>query len=756
VVVHDAGTYDQRVFVAMEFVEGQTLAAWLAEASRTQREILTLFAAAARGLGAAHAAGLVHRDFKPQNVMVGAGGKVRVMDFGLARAITGAGAPEASAEESAPEASAPAVPADAALTMTGELLGTPLFMAPEQFAGQRTDARTDQFSFCVALYQALYGEHPFRAGALATLMADVAGGAVKPAPPRTAVPVWLRRVLLRGLSTDPAQRWPSMDALLDALERDPARARRRFVAGAVGVGVVAALAAGVWGMARHREPLCQAGARHLAGVWETGGGGPSHERVRAAFLSTGLDYAAETWGRVAAALDGYVARWLAAYRDACEATHVRGEQSADVLDLRMDCLNRGLGGVSALVDLLATADRDVVAGAVNATGALPDLDRCSDVAALRAVLPPPRDAATSRRVEELRRRAAELKALTDAEKTQEAVRRSRPLVAEARAVGYGPLLAEILGTTGLAQRSGGDAAAADRSFEEAIEVAIASRDDAAAADTISLLAGSISTDFGRDLEAGRLIGLGEAILARLGPGHDRTRSWLEVARGNVRANEGNVAEAQRAYRRAVALKEKALGPDHPDVALSLNNLSDELLAGGDARAALEPNSRAIAIVTQAFGPESGQLGRLLSNRGEVLNALGRSREALPLFDRSLQVWPRAIGADSELLAYPLTGKGEALLLLGRAREAIAPLERALALRVATHETRSPLGDTRFALARALWDSGGDQTRARALAAAARDDFAALPPNPASRARAEAWLAAHPARGIVARTRTQLR
>jgi len=179
VVVYDAGTYDDRVFVAMEFVEGQTLAAWLAERPRAAREILTVFEAAARGLSAAHAAGLVHRDFKPQNVMVGAGGKVRVMDFGLARPIAAEEAPR----DGAPVA-AKVAPLDsgAPLTLTGELLGTPLYMAPEQFQGLRTDARTDQFSFCVALYQALYGAHPFRAHALTHLMSDVLVGAVQPAP----------------------------------------------------------------------------------------------------------------------------------------------------------------------------------------------------------------------------------------------------------------------------------------------------------------------------------------------------------------------------------------------------------------------------------------------------------------------------------------------------------------------------------------------------------------------------------------------
>src|SRR5262249_21678690 len=152
ITVHDVGTLAERVFVAMEYVDGVTLAAWLSERARTRAEILWAFREAARGLGAAHAAGLVHRDFKPQNVMVGRDGIVRVMDFGPARRIDAA-AP-AAPPEAPPPAPAPGHPgrdaAEADLTLTGELVGTPLYMAPEQFKGGPNDARTDQFSFCVA------------------------------------------------------------------------------------------------------------------------------------------------------------------------------------------------------------------------------------------------------------------------------------------------------------------------------------------------------------------------------------------------------------------------------------------------------------------------------------------------------------------------------------------------------------------------------------------------------------------------------
>ena len=252
VAVHDAGTFEGRVFVAMEFVDGATLKDWLAEKPRARPEILAVFERAARGLAAAHAAGLVHRDFKPHNVMVGKDGDVRVMDFGLAREINDTSADDALGPEAAS--------GDLTLTRTGELVGTPLYMAPEQFRAQRTDARTDQFSFCVALYQALYGAHPFGGGTFEDLATHVLAGDVLPPPAKHDVPTWLRRVLLRGLALEPAARWPSMAALLEALAQDPARARRRWGAIA-GVGLLVAAAAVTLCGPRRAESVCRGGPR---------------------------------------------------------------------------------------------------------------------------------------------------------------------------------------------------------------------------------------------------------------------------------------------------------------------------------------------------------------------------------------------------------------------------------------------------------------------------------------------------------------
>ncbi|MEM9460733.1 MAG: serine/threonine-protein kinase [Myxococcota bacterium] len=244
VTVHEVGEADGELFLAMEFVQGQTLVHWLRTARPGWREVLEALIQAGRGLAAVHEAGLVHRDLKPSNIMRRDDGMVKILDFGLARAVSGGSARSVDPGE----ASGPVQCADStldsgselstSLTRTGTVMGTPGYMSPEQLRGDVVDARSDQFSFCVTLYEALYGERPYPGRTLNSLSRSVLEGRIRRMPKDCQVPARLRTVLLRGLATDPAQRWPSMEALVEQLHALVVPRVFRWLA-SVGLGLAA-------------------------------------------------------------------------------------------------------------------------------------------------------------------------------------------------------------------------------------------------------------------------------------------------------------------------------------------------------------------------------------------------------------------------------------------------------------------------------------------------------------------------------------
>jgi eukaryotic-like serine/threonine-protein kinase len=752
VVVHDAGAIEdpvqgERVFLAMEFIEGETLASWLAAAPRSWRQIREVFVAAGEGLAAAHAAGLVHRDFKPQNVMVGRDGGVRVMDFGLAS--------DASADESGAAAlldlADPKVKPDVqtiALTGTGILLGTPLYMAPEQFLAKTTDARTDQFSFCVTLYEALYGERPFPSDSFATLVEAVSAGRIRDPAPRTRVPSFLRKLLLRGLAVSPASRHESMRTLLDALGDDPLRRRRTVVIGAM-LGVLAVAGAfGVERAATRGQRVCRGAGEKLAGVWELEEVGQRRSAVHRAFLGTGRAFADETWGRVSGLLDDYVRRWSLMYTDACEATHVRGDQSAEVMDLRMSCLDGPRNAVRALVEVLSHADPAVLLQAVNAAGALPPLERCADVPALRAVVPPPADAAARARVAKVEIDLTEAQALTDTGQWPAALRATGTLLGEAREVGYAPLLAEALAAHAWLEHESGEPATAAKEFEGAFTAGLAGRRDDIAAVAGATLIGIYGYVLDRPQDAQLWERLTEAFLTRLGPGHDRAQAWFYQDRAITRERQGDDDAALADLGSALSFKRKVVPRNNGDIALTLLSIAsvrNDRNGPGDHEAALVAADQAVDLFRNAYGPQSPQLAHPLGNRGESLELLGRYPEAERDLRETVERSTAWVGADHPWTAYPLTALGKTLIAEGKLHEATAILERALRIREHSEPNQDSVAETRFALARARWELNQDRPGARTLAEAARDGYRKLPGHAKNAAEIDAWLSDKSAR-----------
>lgn len=470
VQVHEAGEFDGRVFLAMEYIRGVTLRKWLEARQelprRTrQREIVQQFVAAGRGLQAAHDAGLAHRDFKPDNVLIGDDGRLRVVDFGLARVVPVAETGEVESDEDAVDVDVgqpqlepapssdmedtespfditPGRKAALALTATGAILGTPRFMAPEQMHGQLADGRSDQFSFCVALFQALFGRFPYPGDSFAELMESVERGAIE--PPRSGeAPARVRRALLRGLAVKPDERFASIGDLLDELDgwlQQPRRRSLALMAAIAALGV--AYGATQQGLEDHR-PMCDGGPREIAQVWNA----ERKSAIEQAILGVGSPYAKEAWQRVAAGLDSYSTAWADMRRDAC-LTNQQGDQSDAMLDLRMVCLDRRRDAMDEALNVLAETDEKTLGKTVDVVQKLPRVDFCADTEALLAEVSPPEDPEVRAQVEDLRSRLERVRALQHAGRYEDAANLAQSLAGEAEGLLYPPVHAEALLTEG--------------------------------------------------------------------------------------------------------------------------------------------------------------------------------------------------------------------------------------------------------------------------------------------------------------------
>jgi eukaryotic-like serine/threonine-protein kinase len=772
--VHEAGTHEGQVYVAMEYAPGGTLTRWLREAPRTWREIVAVYAAAGRGLAAAHAAGLVHRDFKPDNVLMTQDGTPRVADFGL---VGQSGVAEPSASSSSGADLSPGFS-----TRTGSIMGTLAYMAPEQRDG-RVDARADQYAFCVALYRALYGASPFGGAKDHERLAHQRRDEVSEAPAGATVPPWLRAVILRGLRADAEERYPSMTALLAGLAADPEAVRRRRLRLAAVVAAVLLVAGGA-AVLGHRlapaaaaTPRCDGGDADLAAVWDEGARG----RVRAAFAGTGRPYAADTAARVIRLLDEYAGAYSAMRRSSCEDTYLRGRQSTALLDLRARCLDQRRARFAALVGLLAEkSDPAFLDRAVTAVTGLDPIAECADAEALAAAVPLPPDPVTRARVAGLRARLEEAAARRLAGRYADGLAMAAPVVEEARGLAYPPLLAEALFAAGLLTERGGDPSKAEGMLREALVTAARAHDDALGAHIVTELGFVIGDRLARPAEALALRPFAEAALARAGAGDADSGAW-ENSLGLLLIQLGRYDEARVELERAVALRERAFGPDHIEVARSVNNLGIVAESQGrldDARAyderalhifetTLGPShpyvssalvnlalvcmrtgrldeaslllTRALAVREGALGPDHPEVTYPLTAQGMVLIKQGRCAEAVPLLERAARLAEKGRGADHPLIAFPLTSLGDALRCQGRGAEAVAVLERAVRIReVSGRNDPVELARSRFALAQAL--PAKERARALTLARTAEAAFAAAGPRTASeRTEVEDWL-----------------
>ncbi|HTE52989.1 MAG TPA: tetratricopeptide repeat protein [Kofleriaceae bacterium] len=782
--VYDAGQDGDLVFIAMKRVDGVPLGRWLDQAGAGQREVLRVLCDAGRGLAAAHAAGIVHRDFKPDNVLVDRRGVAQVGDFGLAmveddRAGEASQAAAATAAVAGPgSTAAAALTAPASTPSTGStwrtadgaILGTPAYLAPEVWRGARADARSDQYSFAVTLHEALTGKRPGRA--------SLAAGE----PLSSRLPRRLQRLLGRALADEPAARFASMADLVAALE--PRRAARGALLVAGGGGLIA-IAAAVWlgagaGAAPDPGAACdQAAAARLAEVWSS----PRRAAAAAHLASLPGPDASRAAAAALARVDRYAGDWQAMRRAACRATRSTGEQSAELLDLRMRCLDERLDEVEVVRGSLARLTADQVGNAARLADVLGDLVQCDDPRGLRSRAASITGPAAVERARALRARLAEARALLPRGDFDEAEKRTDAIVADARAARLPIVEAEALLTRsqvrGVARKEG----VAD-GFHQALAIAERLGDAATRVDALIGLLADATADPARASEIELLARLVDSGLAEL-PGDQSARRGR--AAGNLAnyyeykqdfpAAEAKMGEAHRSFRAlygpgngwtlmaregqarllstqgrhgaAVAIMAEVLGTtravygdDHPLVGKALLGQGVFHAHAQDRDAARDCFQRALAVFEKAQGPDHPMVAEALRKIG-YLALDDDPAAARAAFARAIAIFEKTSGSKNPELAPLLAGLGEAELLTGDAAAAVTTLERSLAVWGESKVAAHLIPNTRYALARAVWQSGGDRRRARALAEQAREEYLAnrgpwLP----KADEVAAWLKAH--------------
>lgn len=670
VVVHEVDEVQGQVYVAMEYVAGGTLRSWIEDRSRTWQAVVSIYCSAGRGLAAAHEAGLVHRDFKPENVLVGESGRVRVTDFGLVGTTDGLSdsRPPVDRRGRFPTA----VPLSSETEPHGVLMGTPGYVAPELLQGRPADERSDQFSFCVSLFEALHGEKPFEGTTAVEMASNAVEGRLRRAPERSDVPEWLDKVIRRGLSSDPAERYPSMVDLVAALEADPIAARRkrlRTLGAALGFAALAALAVfGFLRSANHGPRPCADARQSLEQVWNEA----SKREVRAAFEGTGLSYAADTAAHVAQLLDDYADAWTAMRTEACEATHVRGEQSEAVMDARMRCLDRRLGELEAYVDVLVNEpDRATVERAVDGASDLVAISACADVEALSAIVQPPEDPSLRARSQALLERIDRVQALSRAGKFQTALKLAAPLVEDARKLDWPHTLAVALAVLAELQQEKGLQQKAEDDLLEALPLAGEAHDDYMVATLHIELLGVVGQELARHKDALLMLPSAEAAIARAG-NPPSLRGRYEQALGLVFDGQGQYEKALEHYRKALALLRIALPANAPDIAATLNDIALILDLQGHHEEALRDYEQSLSIEERAFGEHHPRVARTLNNLAIVLGTIGDNDAALRRYARALEIWRSAYGNNHRMVAITVLNMGvvyQATKKYGRARKA---------------------------------------------------------------------------------------
>ncbi len=712
--VYDVGVHLERVWIAMELIVGQTVGAWLAERAPSWREALTVLLDAGRGVIAAHDAGIVHRDLKPENMMVGTDQRVVVMDFGLARAGSEQG--EQQGEPGQPVTVTASMPTfSLELTRAGAVIGTPAYMAPEQLLGIPADERSDQFSYCVVLWEAVYGARPFKGETLSVLARDIARGAPRLGSGRAA-PSWLRTALVRGLAHDPANRWPSMRALLETLTTAAARRRRRRRVVLVGLLALAPATYGVFAKVTDDRAHGECGAlgEAIGEQWNE----DTRASLRRGLIETGLGYAGSTYEKAAHGLERWTSSWARVRAEQCVASRVARSLPEARHRLIADCLEDRRVRLGAFLTAMSEADARSLRNLLPAIFALQPPEMC-----LRDELIRGRELAGGSSIgaeaREVYRALERVRALKDAGRYQQAVTLGRQVLATAESLADPPRVAEARLLLGLLLNVTGEYEEAATLLKRAYADGVALGLDGLATNAASSMISTVGVSLGRREEGLWWGEIAYAQVRRLGA-QEGTREASRLSNlSNLYRVAGEFDEARALLERSLEIERRMLGDDHPRVANGVDHMGvlyasearysdalpylieasaafrefygdehpktivvDENLAGlymelGRVDEAVSAMKRIVAMKERAYGPEHPLVGGSLHNLAVVYHKNDQVEPALAAAERALKIIQSAHGPDHARAATLLSVIGEIMMVAERDAEAVEKYREAI-------------------------------------------------------------------------------
>ncbi|MEM9553077.1 MAG: serine/threonine-protein kinase [Acidobacteriota bacterium] len=664
VTIYDVGIHGDRIYIAMEFVAGVTLDEWQRQRPRSWQSLLDVVTEAGKGLAAAHDSGLIHRDFKPSNVLVTDDGKVKVLDFGLAHLQDGQ---------------------EEGLEFRG---GTPGFMAPDA----SPSAATDQFSFCVTLFTCLAGTGQDGQD-LAQDIESISRGA-EPDQSWGATPRWLRRVIRRGLAQRSSDRFDSMHELLKRLSWRQRRRRHQRMAGSAFLLLATAIVASFGWSWPDVEP-CEGAGRHWMPVWN------EHRRVglREVAEATHLPGATQAVRFVESAIDNYRADWIDAHNESCRSSLVHQDQSAKLYDLRMACLYDRLAEARAFLRMIETADNTVLLNAPRAADQLAPIEACNDLSELALVSPPPKHSMLQvnrvRAAVEAQRARLRVGEPVDLEALRDAADR-------AQAMDYPPLEAQALLVLGSTLDSvEGESLQAAEVLEHALWLAMASGDRAAQAEVAIRLMSLTSYHIKVPAESDTWEEIARASTAAVRDSVPALVVQFEAGLGYREWARGNMESARRHYYAALDVAAHEPSVPRPVVITVLNNAA---LAARPSES-IEYLERAIALAGE-YGESNPLLARPLLNLASRLNSEGRFDDALRMAERSLEINSASFGREQRENAYPLIGIGQIALHADRLQRALDNLQEGVDLAASGFGDQHLVTSTfRIELAEALYLAG---------------------------------------------------